>query len=434
MIKVNSGKNIIILMISILTLSVLIRGFVAAEPTEPDEVEAEIGWINTVQVTNNSNSPHGAKLPVVDATGEETVMVAFILQESASSNDTDPHYRVSTNNGASWGGILPINNNASTQTQVLDVIYDRNGVAHAVWIEEQTNVAVSLKYDNSNDWANNTPFTLDIADPNQSQLIEQVSIYASGSNTLDVVWTEADGATTSVIHRRSTNGGSSWSSPATIHSSNTLSLSPDVAVDNNGIIHAVWEEGFLTAEIFYSQKASSISSWSTPIPISDRSFAVNGIEATIIIDNNIVHVAYADNVQPNQQYAHHLQCSANCTTLNNWSNPIGLNPVSGSAVDVHASFPFNVIPTMVQLGSCTMIYFHGIRTGTNEQILGTNSCNSWSSGPRDIVTETNVRSIHPNMTTLNNWFVYLVYEDASSTRQILFTRNDPAIFLPVILR
>lgn len=434
MIKEQSGKHKIILIISIFTLSVFIRGFVAAEPAEPDEIEADIGWINTIQVTNNTNAPHGAKLPIVNAKGESTVMVAFILQESASSSDTDPHYRVSTNNGASWGAILPINNNPNTQTQVLDVIYDRNGTAHAVWIEEETNVEVSLKYDNSSDWSNNTPFTLDIANPNQSQLFDSVSIYASGNNTLDVVWSEADGADTRIIHRRSTNGGLTWALPEIIHSSNILSLSPDVAVDNNGRIHVVWEEGFLSAEIFYSQKASSISNWTTPIPISDRSFAVNGIEASILIDNNIVHVAYADNVQPHQQYAHHLQCSTNCNILTNWSNPIGFNPVSGTAVDVHASFPFNVIPTMAQLGTCTMVYFHGIRAGTNEQILGTNSCNNWSSGPRDIVTEMNVRSIHPNMATLNNWYVYLVYENASSTRQILFTRNDPSIYLPIILR
>ena len=309
-----------------------------------------------------------------------------------------------------------------------------DGRAHAVWIEEETDEEVSLKYDNASDWLNNTPTVLASVDPDINQLIETTSIFASGVNTIDVVWSEADGPLTSILHRRSTNGGASWSSTDSIHSTNALSLSPDVVVDSNGVIHVAWEEGFLSAEVLYTQKASGGSSWTTPIPISDRSFAVNAIEANMLLKGNTVHVAYADTVQTNQQYVHHLQCSANCTTLANWSNPIGFNPVSGTAVDVHASFPFNVIPTIVQLGSCTMTYFHGIRAGVNEQILGTSSCNAWSSGPRDIVTQTNIRSIHPDMTSLKDWYLYLVYEDASSTRQIVFTRNDPAILLPAILK
>ena len=123
MIKVNSDKQKLILFLSIIILMTLIHGLVAAEPDETESVEGVISWINTINVTDNNNSPHGAKLPKVTAKDSSTILVAFIRQVSASSSDTDPYIRFSTNNGATWGAITPINENPNTETNILDIVY-----------------------------------------------------------------------------------------------------------------------------------------------------------------------------------------------------------------------------------------------------------------------------------------------------------------------
>jgi hypothetical protein len=94
---------------------------------------------------------------------------------------------------------------------------------------------------------------------------------------------------------------------------------------------------------------------------------------------------------------------------------------------------------MAQIGNCTYVYFHGIQGSTtnNERIWGVNSCSGWASSARDQVTTSGVRSIYPSLIAANNWWVYLTYEQTNTSgtvREIYFIRNQPAIYLPTILK
>jgi hypothetical protein len=54
---------------------------------------------------------------------------------------------------------------------------------------------------------------------------------------------------------------------------------------------------------------------------------------------------------------------------------------------------------------------------------------------RDQVTAASVRSINPAMTSANNWWLFMAYEQVSadsSIREIYFVRNQPAIYLPTV--
>jgi hypothetical protein len=145
----------------------------------------------------------------------------------------------------------------------------------------------------------------------------------------------------------------------------------------------------------------------------------------------VVQVAYTDRFNANTQFVHYLRCNGGCTNINNWVS--SNNPVSGQAVGANVGDPFDVASSITRVGTCTFIYFHGVRTGSNEQIIGVNSCDQWAASPRDLVTASNIRALNPDLAVQNNWWIYLVYEDKSNAR-IQFQRNLPAVYLPMIVK
>jgi len=87
----------------------------------------------------------------------------------------------------------------------------------------------------------------------------QPSIIADGAgNLIDLVWSEGGGETKSWVRfARSSNGGATFSQPQTIANvSQRYVLRPDLAVDGNGNIHAIWAEWSAVtyaSDIYYSR-------------------------------------------------------------------------------------------------------------------------------------------------------------------------------------
>lgn len=76
-------------------------------------------------------------------------------------------------------------------------------------------------------------------------------------NLIDLVWSEGGGAKQWVRFARSSNGGKTFSTPQTIANvSQRYVLRPDLAVDGNGNINAIWGEwssDTYTADLYYSR-------------------------------------------------------------------------------------------------------------------------------------------------------------------------------------
>ncbi|MCP4359344.1 MAG: exo-alpha-sialidase [Chloroflexi bacterium] len=432
----------------ILLMTLMVHGGVTAVPETPDAPTAGQypSWTDPVAITTNGNSPNGAGFPVVTAAPNSgKIMVGFSRLNSSNEDDTDPYYVTSTNNGASWTTPAAIFS-SSNRSAELDLEYDGQDIAHAVWTEKN----LEVHYTNQNGWGTSKKLSTSSVEVSRPRIA--TSQGQSGNAIIDIVWSEWRGSLNKfgIFHTRSTNGGGSFTIASTVFASDDLTARPALAVDGN-TLHVVWEEGIVIpgisgAEIYYAQGTVSGGSvsWSAPALISIRSLPNpedNAKQPQIMYDGHDVHVSYTNRIQRDEQNVHHLSCAANCTTATNWVSQN--NPVSGVYLGVSETFPFDVTSTLASLNGCTMAYYHGIQTKNKndpEQILGTNSCSGWAAAVRDDVTDFTKRSANPNIITFRNWFLFLVYEekavDASATdpAQVQFVRNKPGLYLPTILR
>jgi len=433
------------LMIVLLGLILLGQRPAVAEPNELEELDSGSypRWTQPAQLTTAALAPNGARLPVVAAAPNGTIIVGFLIQASGNEQDTDLYYRTTSNNGSIWSPALssspsPIHVSPGVRSTELDVAYSSNNVPLAVWREGNNDI----RFARQQQWASNGFFELTTGTPS----VNGPRIAASGVTRVNVVWAETSGGQFFIRFRRSLNNGND-NFPVTGQLVRPdITARPAMVVADN-TVHLVWEEGIFTpfsgAKIYYARgtvnEGTNSVSWAGPIQVSHEAppAIVNAKQPDIVLEGTTLHVTYVNRESQTEQAIYQVECAADCLDESGWQST---GNISGQFVSVHASDPYDLVSALAAANGCTMAYFHGlIDPNPNEQILGTSSCGNWAQSAQDIVTPLQNRAINPRMATRNSWWIYLVYQEIQLDGdgdflppQIQFTRNDPALFLPVI--
>ncbi len=423
--------------------------FAVAEPEEPLAPESAAPSWEAAEKISQSSGITGAILPSVAASPSGAKIITVYNGIINNNNaDHDVYYTTSTNFGESWPTKARIHQSSgdTSDSNFVDVAITPNNKGHAVWAEEVGNVPrIVYKYEDN--WGNNTTNLVTISAPATPIVVSEPRIIAKNNNRLDIVWSQGEPTTNvNIYHAYSTNSnGSSWQGVAPIVNTPPTSRLPDITIDASGVYHVVWEEGTVPVSTIHYLRgvpSGNTVNWSASaeLNISQKSIT-DGTAATqpkIFTDGNTLYVTYTNFINKEQQFVHQLQCNSACSNLANWES-VG-NPVSGQVLGAKATDPFDVISSVAQVGGCTYVYFHGIQgasNSNNERIWGVNSCGNWAASARDQVTNTSIRAINPSLVSANNWWLYMAYEQVStdsSLREIYFIRNQPAIYLPIILK
>lgn len=144
---------------------------------------------------NQSNQDLDWSDPTVLANGEGSnltvdeqgrLWLAYINQADGQSN---PYYRISEDNGASWSAPQSIFTSATNDIEsVLVDIAHQAGLAHAVWVENDSEIL----YSREDNWASNQAISLSAPD---DPILDTPRIISNVTGRLDVVWAEGiDGA------------------------------------------------------------------------------------------------------------------------------------------------------------------------------------------------------------------------------------------------
>ncbi|RMG95497.1 MAG: hypothetical protein D6706_11920 [Chloroflexi bacterium] len=434
----------------IVLLILISVGLTWQEPlaAETTATTVSLNWSTPVQLSTGATN--GARIPSIATMpdGSRTI-VAFNRRMDGTSSNHDPYFVVSTNvtvqesASPTWSAPAPIYTSNGVDSVQVDVALDAGAKAHAVWVE-----GTALRYADETQWP--TGGTT-ISAPSLPPGAVAPKILASGANTLDVVWAEPTSVSSplpNIYHARSVDNGASWPSKNLLLNSAPTSDAPDIAIDSSGKLHVVWQENEVPDSVIkYVQGtpgAGNAVTWGTPVTISDVSNPRDAIEPHILIVGDTIHVIYGDidssapNPSTSDQYIHHIQCSSNCTNVNNWVSTN--NPVSGVAVRANNNTPFDTSASMVKYGRCVSVYFHGtdisLNNNFNEILWGIDSC-GWSVGaPREQATSEQNRSLYPALAVANNWWLLMAYEqyDNANLPQIFFMRAALDVFLPTITR
>ena len=208
----------------LLGLSLYLSGQVSAEIAARDIPNAPDWDDEAPKLISDTGGPNIADRPYIAAAPNGNKLIIVYNRRMSAGNDKDPYFSRSTNGGQNWTSPAPIYTSLGTAFNSLEVNLeiDANGTGHAVWVEADT----QIRYSREQNWGSSSiPIDDVFVQASSPQIV------ASGSNTLDIIWTAANLGLTQVFHKRSTNGGNSWSAENSVSPSNVEALFTDFAID-----------------------------------------------------------------------------------------------------------------------------------------------------------------------------------------------------------
>jgi predicted neuraminidase len=204
-------------------------------------------------------------------------------------------FRDSTDLGATWG----LHQNISSDLEGMwypDITSGSDGSIHVVW---------NGTYPNHHDiwYTRGRIGTVNWIEPlnvmSQSPgLSYHPDIAVDNMGTIHVFWHDSyiNGLSDFDIHyRRSSDNGLTWSNSQILTATSSESYHPSIATDSAGNLNLVWQDNVTgNDDIYFSRSTDSGSTWSTPINLSNNTALSASAEIAVDSTGNI-HVVWADN-------------------------------------------------------------------------------------------------------------------------------------------
>lgn len=466
--KMTRLKNILLVSLLIITVARLVT-IISGSPTEihadtDDATNITNNWEVVHQKITTEDTPYAIKPSIATSPDGKTVFVVYSSAETASSPQNQ-YYSFSRKNGetGSWTMQQQLNDTSATSSKA-HVTFDQNNRAHVVWTEGS-----SIAYAKSISSNLNDGFGTETIFPNIPGNIPEAAdpkVITYG-NDVHIIWAEGTGnlsdPSPDIYHRQSTDGGANWGTtfdtPNPVTTSAFRHKKPAVTIDDAGNLHVLYEKqvffgidireqiryakGTLSnGAIIWADDDSTHPDITANMSIDIPNFDV--VEPDILYANGHLETSvtqrYVNPVQPSKkpQFVFHIGCASSCENELNWSP----TRVSDLISYLDAS-PYSLTSSIMRIGNCLNITFDGkvsTESEDSEQIFLSNGCNGWGGIPSALTNNDESRTIQPAAASQNDWWGYIVYEefvgddDNNANKQVFFTRNSPALYLPIIVK
>jgi len=206
-------------------------------------------------------------------------------------------YKRSTDGGTTWSGIIQLTWNSGNSYAPTAAADPANGI-HVVW-RDGTPGNHEIFYKRSPDsgvtWhapSRLTWSTGDTTDP---------AVAADSGTGIHVVYSDYKSGNRDIYYKRSTDSGSTWSAITRLCWSFSNSDKPSIAVDSGGGIHVVWEDySAMNYEIYYKRSTDGGTTWST---LTRLTWNTGESQAPVICadSGSGIHVVWYDNTPGNYE-------------------------------------------------------------------------------------------------------------------------------------
>jgi hypothetical protein len=145
-------------------------------------------------------------------------------------------------------------------------------------------------------------------------------------NTIHVVWADDTDGNYEIWYKKSTDGGTAWSTVKRLSWTPADSYVPTIAIDSKNCLHLIWDE---PVGIYYRRSPDGGATWSAPKKLSSLgSCPVIGCDSS-----NQTHVAwYFGDLTPESSDAD-IWYTKSTDGGTAWSTAMSLSPVSGANTD-----------------------------------------------------------------------------------------------------
>jgi hypothetical protein len=261
----------------------------------PGNAEIHYKWSTNAGGTWGSNkrltwTPEDSIWPKITVDSSNMVHVVYL---DYHPGNYDVYYRNSTNGGGTWGAARRISWTSGSLSPRI-AVDSANGI-HIIWSNGNPgNYEIYYKKSTNGGTSWTTKrLTWTSVDSYSS------NIAIDSNDNILVVWREDNPSNDEAYFKKSTNGGTSWTTKRLTWTSGN-SWSPNIAIDSNDNIHLVWTEQTTTyKDIYYKRSTNGGTSWTTK-----RLTWTSGYSSGtgIAVDSNDrIHVVWQDKTPGNYE-------------------------------------------------------------------------------------------------------------------------------------
>jgi hypothetical protein len=275
-------------------------------------------WTPSKRITWTLNSTSGAQIAV-----DSSDILHFVYVD-VPSGDKEIYYKRSSDGGTTWTDTKRLTWNSGLSSDP-SIAIDSTDTLHVIWEDMSFVTYPELYHKKSSDGGTTWSSTKRLTWTAGISRFPKIAI--DTNNHIHLIWEESISSNSEVFFKKSTNGGSTWIGTKRLSWTPDLSRDPVIAVDSGDDIHILWwEDTNLKDNLFYRKSSDGGASWAATKKLtwnddSSRPF--------IAIDNNDhLHVAWHQYFT-NAEICHKTSTNGGST----WTGSKRLTWNSGSSYD-----------------------------------------------------------------------------------------------------
>jgi hypothetical protein len=247
-------------------------------------------WIAAKQLTYNSGD---SETPAIDVDSNNHLHVVW---KDATPGNWEIYYKKSTNGGAIWTTKRLTYNSGSSYSP--DIVVDSNNHLHVVWYDVTSGNWEIYYKKSTNGGSAWTTKRLTYSLGNSSFPV----ITVDSNDHIHVVWQDDTPGNLEIYHKRSTDGGSTWITKRVSYSSGSSGY-PTIAVSSSNHIHVVWYDWTPgNPEIYFKRSTDGGTTWTTKRLTYNSG---SSLHPNIVTDSSDhLHVVWRDNTPGNEEIYH----------------------------------------------------------------------------------------------------------------------------------
>jgi BNR repeat-like domain len=191
--------------------------------------------------------------------------VLHVVWDDMTSGAASIYYKRSTDKGNTWSVSKKLTSSSGNSMRPALVI-DSSKTLHAAWWDDtpgNPEIYHKRSTDGGSTWSAAQRLTW------TSGKSYDPAIAAGPGQTLFVVWDDDTPGNYEILAKRSTDGGATWGASQRLSWSSLESLAPDIAIDAGNAIHVVWSDYTPgNPELYYRESSNGGSTWSAAQRIS----------------------------------------------------------------------------------------------------------------------------------------------------------------------
>ena len=361
---------------------------------------ARAQWTAPQRLTWNSGY---SQFPVIAVDSYGQVHVAW--QDDTPGN-FEVCYKKSPDGGTSWAANTRFTW-TSTFSHMPAIKVDSSGDIHVFWDDDSpgnNEIYQKRSTDAGATWTANERLTW----TSGYSIVPDMAVDPSGN--LHVVWSDLTSGNLEIYHKKSTDGGATWTTGHRLTWNAGASMSPKIGVDTSGHLHVVWQDETPGSwQVYYARSTDGGAAW-TPSQRLSWSSGLSGYPIIGVDSFSGLHVVWQGSVSGNTEAFYRKSTDGGTSWAVakrlSWTSGVSFSPV----IAVDSSDNLHVVWSDDTPGNDEIYYKKSIDGGT-----------TWSANKR--LTWTSSYSWHPSIAVDSLGTVHIVWEDLTPGNWEIYYRK-----------